>query len=59
MKLLISLLDSKFVLTHESYISLDWKFQSSPTYTPRFSHATLQFLAPEVIIVLSGVCFPF
>ena len=30
-KLFISLLDSKFVLTHESRISLDWKFQSSPT----------------------------
>ena len=44
MGLLISLLDSKFVLTHESHISLDWKFQSLLTYTPSFVHATLQFL---------------
>ena len=44
MKLLISLVDLEFVLTVESHISLDWNFQSSPTYTPRFAHATLQFL---------------
>ena len=44
MKLFISLLDSKFSLTLESHISLDWKFQSLPTYTLRFAHATLQFL---------------
>ena len=44
MKLLVPLLDSKFVLTPESHISLDWNFQSSPTYTPRFVHAILQIL---------------
>ena len=44
MKLLNSLLDLKFVLAHESYISLYFKIESSPTYTPRFVHATLQFL---------------
>jgi hypothetical protein len=44
MKLLISLVDLKFVLTLESHISLDWNFQSLPTYTLRFAHATLQFL---------------
>ena len=36
--------NSKFVLTLESHISLNWKFQSLPTYTPRFARATLQFL---------------
>ena len=42
MKSLISLLDFKFVLTLESHISLDWKFQFMLTYTSKF--ATLQFL---------------
>jgi hypothetical protein len=44
MKLLISLFDSKFVLTLEFHISSDWNFQSLPSYTPTFAHATLQFL---------------
>ena len=46
-KLLISLLYSKFVLTHESPVSLFWNFQSSPNYTPRFAHATLYFLGSK------------
>ena len=37
-------LDSKFILTFESHISIDWKFHSSPTYTPRFAHTTLHIL---------------
>ena len=45
MKLVDSLLDSKFVLTLEFHDSLDWKLQSLPNYTPRHAHATLQFLA--------------
>ena len=43
-KLLISFLDSKFVLTLESHISLDWNCQSQMTYALRFAHATFQFL---------------
>ena len=43
-KLSIYLLDSKFFLTLESHISLDSKFHSLPTHTPRFAHATLQSL---------------
>ena len=43
LKWLISLLDLKLVLTLESHIFFDWKFKSSPTYTPRFAHATPQF----------------
>jgi hypothetical protein len=43
-KLLISLLELKFVLTPKSHISLYWKFQCLPSYTPRFAHVTLQFL---------------
>ena len=50
----ISLLDSKLVLTPKPHISLDWKFQSSPTYTLRFAHVTLQSLGLEVMVVLSG-----
>ena len=37
-------LDSKFILTFESHIYIDWKFHSSPTYTPKFVHATLHIL---------------
>ena len=43
-KLLVSLLDLKFVLTPESHISLHWKFQFMSTYTSKFAHATLQLL---------------
>ena len=41
------LLNLKFVLTLESHISFNWDFQSSPTYTIRFAHATLQFFGPD------------
>ena len=44
MKLLISHLDWKYSPPHESHVSLDWKLQSSLTYTPRFAHVKLQFL---------------
>ena len=44
MKLLISLLESIFSLTLESHLFLDWKFLSLSNYTPRYVHATLQFL---------------
>jgi hypothetical protein len=44
MTLLISLLDAKLVLTHDSHISLDWNFQSLQTHTPRVAHATLSLL---------------
>ena len=37
-------LDLKLILTPESHNSLDWKFQFSATYIPRFAHATLQLL---------------
>lgn len=46
-KLLISHLDFKFALKLESYISLDWKIQCSPTDASRFGHATLQYLDYE------------
>ena len=47
LKLLISFVNSKFVLTPQSHISLDWKFQSSLTFAPIFAHATLQLLGSE------------
>ena len=54
MKLFISLLDSKIVLTPKSHISLDSKFQYLLTYAPRLP---MPLLALEVTIVLSGGCF--
>ena len=48
LKLLISLLNSKFILTLEYHISLDWKFLSSLIYTLGFSQATLQFFGSKV-----------
>ena len=44
MKLLITLLDLKRVFIREPHISLDWNLHSLLTYTPRFAHATLQFI---------------
>jgi len=43
-KLSISLLNWKFILTHESRTYLNWKFQSLLIYTPRFVHVALQLL---------------
>lgn len=57
--LLISLLDSKVVLTLESHISLSWKIQSMLTYTLRFPMPPVNFLAPELTIVLCGRCLSF
>ena len=34
----------KFVLKPKSHSSLVWKFWSSPTHTPKVTHATVQFL---------------
>ena len=51
-EVVVSLLELNFVLTHESHISLNWRFQSSVTYTPRFAHATLQILGLKVPIRL-------
>ena len=44
LKLLISLFGSKLSSHFESHISLDWKFHTLLTYTPRFAHAVLQSL---------------